>query len=149
MRATKSGTDESPVTVEHPVLAQRFARLAQVECRGSSPLYEALSSSIAADDDMLHLAAHAAPAQPVPNLFFAAVHFLLVTDASRATRGVLSEPDRRCEAARRGVSGASHVLRRPCGGDPVTARVALRADERGRAVRVSVSRVHARGPARG
>jgi hypothetical protein len=69
------------VTVDHPALAQQFARFAQVECRGSSPLYEALSWSIAVDHDMLDLAAHAGPGQPVPNLFFAAVHFVLARTA--------------------------------------------------------------------
>jgi hypothetical protein len=42
----------------------------------ASPLYAALSKKIAADDDLLTLARHVRR-PPVPNVFFAAVHFLL------------------------------------------------------------------------
>jgi hypothetical protein len=59
------------------LLAQRFVRFAEVECRGASPLYERLAQSIAADDELLTLAANAGSGQPAPNLLFAAVHFLL------------------------------------------------------------------------
>lgn len=63
-------------------LAEIFKRFAMLECRGSSALYEYLSLSIAEDGDLLHLAAHVPPGQPVPNLFFAAVHYLLLRDPS-------------------------------------------------------------------
>jgi hypothetical protein len=46
-----------------------------------SPLYEHLASSIAADDDLLAVAAPAPPGQPVPNLLLAAVHLLLLEGA--------------------------------------------------------------------
>ncbi|HZA23869.1 MAG TPA: DUF2332 family protein, partial [Dehalococcoidia bacterium] len=59
-------------------LAQRFQRFARLECHGSSPLYERLSLDIAADQLMLAMSAHAQRGQPVPNLFFAAVHWLLL-----------------------------------------------------------------------
>jgi hypothetical protein len=59
-------------------LGQRFERFAQVECAGSSPLYERISLGIANDSALLKLAAHAREGQPVPNLFLAAVHFLLL-----------------------------------------------------------------------
>jgi hypothetical protein len=98
------------VTVDHPALAQRFARFAQVECCGSSPLYEALSWSIAGDDDMLDLAAHAAPGQPVPNLFFAAVHFVL----ARAPDAPLAEFYPSLTAAARPPGEAYPSLRTFC-----------------------------------
>lgn len=60
------------------MLAERFRRFAERECRGSSPLYEHLSRSIADDDEILTLAARSGAGQPVPNLLFASVHFLLL-----------------------------------------------------------------------
>ncbi len=62
----------------HDALAQRFLRYAQAEYRDASPLYEHLARSIATDADLLALAAHASPEQPTPNLFFAAIHVLLL-----------------------------------------------------------------------
>jgi hypothetical protein len=58
-------------------LSQRFVRFAQRECH-ASPLYERLSSGIACDPEVLAIAAHARRGQPVPNLFLAAVHFMLL-----------------------------------------------------------------------
>jgi hypothetical protein len=58
-------------------LAQRFERFALRECH-VSPLYERLSLGIAHDPELLAIAAQAQPGQPVPNLFLAAVHFLLL-----------------------------------------------------------------------
>ena len=61
----------------HQFLGTEFARFAD-ECRNSSPLYERLSLAVASDSELLTLAAHARPGQMVPNLFFAAVRFLLL-----------------------------------------------------------------------
>jgi hypothetical protein len=58
-------------------LSQRFVRFAQRECH-VSPLYKRLSSGIARDPEVLAIAAQARRGQPVPNLFLAAVHFLLL-----------------------------------------------------------------------
>ena len=58
-------------------LAERFRRFAEVECRGYSPLYERLALAVAEDAELLALAAHAPLGQPAPNLFLAAVHWLL------------------------------------------------------------------------
>ena len=57
---------------------RRFTRFADMECRGASALYEQLALSIARDPELLALAAHTAQGQPVPNLFLAAVHYLLL-----------------------------------------------------------------------
>ena len=59
-------------------LARQFERFARQESCNSSPLYARLSWGIAADAAMLALAAYVRPGQPVPNLFLAAVHFLLL-----------------------------------------------------------------------
>ena len=58
--------------------ADRFNAFADRECAGSSGLYEYLSLRIAEDDDLLEIASAARPGQPVPNLFFGAVHALLL-----------------------------------------------------------------------
>ena len=62
-------------------LSDRFDRFARLEVRGFSPLYDRLASGIAADPEMLSLAAHARGGQPVPNLFLAAAHWLLLKGA--------------------------------------------------------------------
>ena len=59
-------------------LSQRFLWFAQYDCRKSSPLYEHLSVRIARDAELLELAAYARKGQPVPNLLFGAVQFLLL-----------------------------------------------------------------------
>jgi len=81
----------------HDALGARFRRFAEAECRGSSPLYERLALSIAGDGELLALAAHAPPEQPAPNLFLAAVHFLLlegagVTPLARLYPSLVDEP---------------------------------------------------------
>ena len=59
-------------------ISLKFKRFAVQECKGSSPLYEFLSSKIAEDTLMLDLAGKAREGQPVPNLFLGAVHYLLL-----------------------------------------------------------------------
>jgi len=59
-------------------MAGRFVRFAAQEACDSSPLYARLSRAIADDPEMLALAAHARPGQPVPHLLFAAVQYLLL-----------------------------------------------------------------------
>jgi hypothetical protein len=66
--------------LEIGLVARRFEQFAQ-ECYARSPLYERLSRRIAVDPEMLSLAARAREGQPVPNLFFAAAHFLLLKGA--------------------------------------------------------------------
>ncbi|HLR63033.1 MAG TPA: DUF2332 domain-containing protein [Lentibacillus sp.] len=59
-------------------LSQRFYNFANMECKDSSALYEFLSLRISADDDILELCSEAQNGQPVPNLLFGAVHYLLL-----------------------------------------------------------------------
>lgn len=59
-------------------LSKRFYRFAIDECKDSSELYEFLSLKIAEDREILQLSSHAQKGQPVPNLLFGAVHFLLL-----------------------------------------------------------------------
>jgi hypothetical protein len=62
-------------------LARIFHRFAELECPGMSALYESLCHSIAEDREVLAIAANARSGQPVPNLFMAAVHWLLMRGA--------------------------------------------------------------------
>lgn len=59
-------------------LSKRFKKFAEQECKGSSSLYEHLAMCISADLELLQLSAHAREGQPVPNLLFGAVHYLLL-----------------------------------------------------------------------
>ncbi len=65
------------MTMDKNQLSKRFIRFAE-ECQSSSTLYEHLSHHIAHDEDLLELSSYAQKGQPVPNLFFAAVHYLLL-----------------------------------------------------------------------
>src|SRR5437764_590450 len=71
-------------TQEHDpaTLARIFTAFAEREAQRSSPLYERLARGVAVDPAVLALAAHARPGQPVPNLLFAAVHYLLLGEAA-------------------------------------------------------------------
>lgn len=64
-------------------LSGRFRRFAELECRNSSPLYENVSLGISRDEDLLRLAANSSH-RPIPNLFLATVHYLLLKEASRS-----------------------------------------------------------------
>ena len=57
-------------------LSQHFMRFADEARTYAGPLYEALSSQVARDAELLNVARHVRR-PPVPNVFFAAVHFLL------------------------------------------------------------------------
>jgi hypothetical protein len=59
-------------------LASRFERFGRIEAPESSPLYARLALAIAADPELLALAAHCRPGQPAPNLFLGAIHYLLL-----------------------------------------------------------------------
>lgn len=77
-------------------LSNRFVRFARQECKGSCDLYEHLALHIAADDELLRIASHARPGQPVPNLLFGAVQYLLLAGADHELRryydGLVEEP---------------------------------------------------------
>jgi len=58
-------------------LSDRFQQFS-IECKGSSKLYELLSLHIAGEKEILRLGAYARSGQPIPNLLFGAVHYLLL-----------------------------------------------------------------------
>ena len=57
-------------------VSQRFSRFSVEADAYAGPLYAALSSQVALDEDLLAVARHVRR-PPIPNVFFAAVHFLL------------------------------------------------------------------------
>lgn len=62
-------------------LQKRFKKFADQECKGGrSELYYAMAMRIAEDKELLSLAANRRERQPIPNLFFAAIHYLLLQD---------------------------------------------------------------------
>jgi hypothetical protein len=62
-------------------LSRIFRRFGERECVPASPLYGRLATGMAEDRELLRLAS-AARAGPVPNLFLAAVHYLLLKGAA-------------------------------------------------------------------
>src|SRR5260221_12904147 len=60
------------------ILSHSFEQFASHVSQQACPLYARLSGAVAADPELLPLACHARRGQPVPNLFFAAIHFLLL-----------------------------------------------------------------------
>ena len=62
----------------HEELSEIFERFAREEFHNSSPLYEQLSRAIAKDPELLSLAARCRKGERIPNLLFAAVHYLLL-----------------------------------------------------------------------
>ena len=59
-------------------IIRTFKYFAQHEFKSVSPLYEKFSLGILNDPELLELATHVRPGQPVPNLFLAASHYLLL-----------------------------------------------------------------------
>ena len=59
-------------------IAETFRRFAEFECPELSRLYETLSRGIADDPEVLAIATKRRAGQPAPNIFFAAVHSLLI-----------------------------------------------------------------------
>ena len=66
----------------------RFQRFARVEARDfDSPMYAELAEDIAADVELLELAAYSMPEQPPPNMLFAAVQYLLLSGLEHPLAG--------------------------------------------------------------
>jgi len=72
-----------PVPASHlDHIAESFANSAVHEFRGSSPLYEKLAMGISEDKELLSLASNAL-SKPVPMIFLAAIHYLLLNDPAK------------------------------------------------------------------
>ena len=68
------------------LLSQRFRNFSIKECKDSSQLYEHLTLKISEDHELLELSAYSGDGQPVPNLFLAAVHFLLLSGSDHVLK---------------------------------------------------------------
>ena len=68
-------------------MSQIFINFAEKECKGSSLLYEHLSKKIATDEPLLEICRNAQKGQPVPNLLFGAVHYLLLKGKEHPLKG--------------------------------------------------------------
>ena len=66
--------------VEIVQLKDWFKRFAETECKEVSPMYYKLSQNIAEDDELISIASFSKQRQPMPNLIFEAVHFLLLNN---------------------------------------------------------------------
>src|SRR6476620_1842166 len=64
-------------------LKERFLTFAETECKGNSELYYKLSIQIANDAQLLNIAGTTRQGQPIPNIFFSAVHYLLLLDQDK------------------------------------------------------------------
>lgn len=62
-------------------IKQKFLNFAATECKDHSALYYKLSQEIAADTELLKMASYTRNGQPVPNIFLAAVHYLLLKNS--------------------------------------------------------------------
>ncbi|MGG0658564.1 DUF2332 domain-containing protein [Rummeliibacillus pycnus] len=60
------------------IISQLFTNFAERECKNSSELYEYLALKISKDEEILELCMTARNGQPIPNLLFGAVHYLLL-----------------------------------------------------------------------
>jgi hypothetical protein len=63
-------------------IKEKFIAFANNECKGNSALYYILSNQIANDTALLEVATATRVGQPIPNIFFAAVHFLLLKNTN-------------------------------------------------------------------
>ena len=78
-------------------LSQRWRTFADEECGSYSPLYAAISRSLADDPELLALVAEAPPSGQQPNVLLAAVHSLVLSAVSPSLADVydgLTPPDR-------------------------------------------------------
>lgn len=67
-------------------IAEEFSQFA-AWCRETSPLYERLAHGIAADRDVLELAATVPDGRPTPHILLGAVHYLLLSGREHALAG--------------------------------------------------------------
>ena len=68
-------------------LKERFLSFAETECKGNSELYYKLSLQIANDTELLNIALNTRRGQPIPNIFFAAIHYLLLKNQDEELAG--------------------------------------------------------------
>ncbi|MFJ8526815.1 DUF2332 domain-containing protein [Bacillus sp. NPDC094106] len=84
-------------------ISNLFRNFSVKECKGSSDLYEHLSLKISEDDELIALASHTQPGQPVPNLLLGAVHYLLLQGNDHVLKkyygSLVANPEKNLEKA--------------------------------------------------
>lgn len=78
MKSTPLGMSDFEDNSTSQRMSKWFERFSE-QCKGS-PIYEFLSLKVSQDIELLNLASQSQPSQPAPNLFLAAVHFLLLNN---------------------------------------------------------------------
>jgi hypothetical protein len=73
---------ENPGRAQIENTAQGFRYFASLKTHGVTSLYRDLADQISRDPDLLEIAAHTRPGQPVANMLFGAVHYLLLSGVS-------------------------------------------------------------------
>src|SRR5258708_38593327 len=73
-------------------LTETFRIFAEVDFKGSSPLYERLARESADDPEILSLLRPAAPSDRLPHLLFAAIQYLLLGDGSDPISAFAADP---------------------------------------------------------
>ena len=64
--------------IEIEKVQERFKLFAEQECKSSSEFYYDLSLKISKDDELSRMSSYASYGQPIPNIFFGAVHYLVL-----------------------------------------------------------------------
>ena len=126
-------------------LAAQFASFGEEGRVNGSSLYEQLALAVAGDSDLLALAAHGRN-RPVPNLFFAAVHYLILKGTAHPLAALYRAAAEGTRAGR-SISLLPLVLQGARRRDLQLARDPPRADERRATLRVPCPSVRARGSA--
>ncbi|KIL51396.1 hypothetical protein KP77_09080 [Jeotgalibacillus alimentarius] len=78
-------------------LSNEFKQFANEQCEGSSPLYKALSLRISQDEEVLGVCLDANEGQPVPNLLFGAVQYMLMKEPHHVLRAFYPSLTERAE----------------------------------------------------
>src|SRR5699024_11225672 len=84
-RDWSSDVCSSDLITTEAYLAKRFLAFSE-ECKGRCRLYEVVSTAISEDRELLDLASYAPKSQPIPNLLFASVHYLILTGIQHELR---------------------------------------------------------------
>ena len=115
----------------HKALAQQFLNNADAEYRHAR-LSTTTGARIAVDAGLLALAAHVSPEQPIPHVFFAAVHFLLLQGYAHPLAQFYSKPHLDAASAATSLCRLAGFLPRARRRHAATTRHAPQPDQRGR-----------------
>lgn len=67
--------------LDRETIKSKFEKFSETECKNNSNLYYTLSKQVANDDDLVEICLATKEGQPIPNIFFGAVHYLLLKNS--------------------------------------------------------------------